>query len=317
MHASDTPVPSTDVTERIIRPDEPVRTHIDSVGTLPPASTTPVSVHTPPTMGTPTTASGSINVFDSGFGTPIPNAASGRSVGGTGGFRMPASAQGRANTSGLSDSGSGRSAGRGAMNQMGRATEPGQSAAKGAASGAKSSPMGRGITGGTPRAGGTASSRASGGSTTGAGRTSGVVGGRPTNASGQATRGGSKIPRGTVIGAEESANSRSTTGRPGRRGVIGATEPATRPGSSTDAPRGSTGPSEAVTGRPAGRNSIAKAERNGMTRGGAGLMRGSGGRGKPGGGEDPQDEVSRPDCAVDDAETQQPPKPRRDVPPVN
>ncbi|GAX51470.1 WXG100 family type VII secretion target [Streptomyces olivochromogenes] len=308
---SDQPTPAKDVTGKITRPDEPVGTNIDSVGTLPPATTTPVTGHTPPVTGTPATGGGQTNLFGGGYGTPIPSGISGRNVGGSGGVRTPASTQGRGGTSGLGNSGSGRSTG-----PMGRATTTGQSAARGAASAAKPSPMGRGVTGGTPRASGATTPRANGGPTTGAGRKNGVVGGRPTTAAGSPAKGGSRIPRGTVIGAEETANSRSATGRPGQRGVFGAPETTTaRPGSSATTSRGVTRSSEAVSGRPAERNSAARAERNGMTRGGAGLVRGPGSKGKPGD-EGNAEGAPRPDYLVEDEETHLPNKPRRDVPPV-
>ncbi|MEW1832682.1 hypothetical protein [Streptomyces sp. NPDC088196] len=296
-------------------PDVPVGTNIDSVGTLPPVTTSPGTVHTPPVTGTPAMGGVPTNGFEGPYGTPIPSASSGRGISGAGGVRTPASAQGRTGTSGVGNSGSGRSGGRGSMNQMGRASGTGQSLAKGAASGAKPSPMGRGVTGGTPRAAGGAAPRTNGGSTTGAGRANGVVGGRPATASRASGNGGSKIPRGTVVGADEPANSRSASGRPGQRGVFGATGPAERPGSNSATRRGGTGASETVTGKPAERNSVARAERNGMTRGGSGLVRGPGGRGKPEDGSG-SDGASRPDCLVEDEETHVPTNPRRDVPPV-
>jgi len=308
---SETPTPAKHLPDRITHPDIPVGTNIDSVGALPPASLTPVNGHTPPVAGTPATGVGPVGGFDSGFGAPMPNGTSSRNMGA--GVRTPASAQGRVGTSGSNTSG--RSAGRGAANQMGRAAAPGQSAGRGGAAGAKSSPMGRGISGGTPRAGGASSSRTTGGSATGAGRTNGVVGGRPSNAAGKSAQGGAKMPRGTVIGAEEAANSRSAASRPGQRGVFGAPEPTGRTGSSKGSPRSGTSSSEAVTGRPAERNTAARAERNGMTRGGAGLVRGPGGHGKPG--EEPSAQRDPlPDCLTEDDETHLPTSPRRDVPPV-
>jgi hypothetical protein len=311
---SDSPAPLKDVSGKIVHPDVPVGTNIDSVGTLPPTTTTPVTGHTPPVTGPPPAGGGQTGPFEGGLGTPIPNGTPGRGLSGAGGLRTPASAQGRTGASGLSNLGSGRSAGRGPMSQMGRATETGRSLAKGATSEAKASPMGRAVSGGTPRAGGT-TPRAVGGPNTGAGRTNGVVGGRPTAATGNSAKGGSKMPRGTVIGAEETANSRPAAGRPGQRGVVGTPESVSRPGASATTSRGATGPSEAVTGKPTGRNSAARAERNGMTRGGTGLVRGPGNSGKPGDGNSAEG-APRPDYLVEDEETHLPTKPRRDVPPV-
>ncbi|MEV5802157.1 WXG100 family type VII secretion target [Streptomyces collinus] len=313
---NDVPAHTKHVPEQLPHTDQPVGTNIDSTGTLPPpTTTTPAPGHTPPVTGTPPTSGGQPPVFEGPMGTPIPNRASGRGLSGAGGYRTPPSAQGRAGTSGVTNPGSGRAAGQGPLNQMGRATSTGQLGAKGTASGSKSLPMGRGVTGGTPRPGGTAAPRAAGGPATGAGRSNGVVGGRPTATGGATSKGGARIPRGTVIGGEEAANSRGTTGRLGQRGVFGASEPTARPGANTAGPRSAGGASEAVTGRPTARNSAAGAERNGLTRGGSGLVRGPGRNGKPGDEEEAQGS-ERPDYLVEDEETHLPDKPRRDVPPV-
>ncbi|MFE1311520.1 hypothetical protein [Streptomyces sp. NPDC058755] len=313
---SDSPTPTQHIPDKIPHPDQPVGTHIDTTGTLPPPTTTASGPsHTPPVTGTPPTSGGQPNVFDgSGSRLPMPNATSGRGLSGAGGLRTPSSTQGRASTSGLTNQGSGRATARGPMDQMGRATSTGQSAVKGTDSGRRSSPMGRGVTGGTPRPGGTAAPRTSSGPTTGAGRNNGVVGGRPSTTN-PSSKNGSRIPRGTVIGGQEEANSRTATGRLGQRGVFGASESAARPSSSTTGSRAAGGTSEAVTGRPTARNSAAGAERNGMTRGGAGLSRGAGHNGKPGD-ERKTEGTPRPDYLVEDEETHLPDKPRRDVPPV-
>ncbi|MFM9458190.1 hypothetical protein [Streptomyces europaeiscabiei] len=312
--ASDNQLTPKDVTSKITYPDEPVRTNIDSVGTLPPSTTTPGTGHTPQTSGTPTPGGGQSSMFGGGLGVPVSNGTAGRNSGGTGGLRTPASAQGRASTPGSSNSGLGRSTGQGPMNQMGRATPTGQPAARGMASGAHSSQMGRAVTGGTPRAGGTAPPRVNSGPVTGAGRVNGVVGGQPTAVGGSSAKGGARIPRGTVVGGEGAANSRPTAGRPGQRGVFGASESTARSSSSATPPRGGSGVSEAATGRPVARNSIAGAERNGLTQGGAGLVRGPG-HGRPG--DDGNAQASpRRDPQVEDEETHLPNGPRRDVPPV-
>ncbi|SOD82717.1 hypothetical protein [Streptomyces sp. Ag109_G2-15] len=314
---SDGPTPTQHVPDKIPHPDQPVGTHIDTTGTLPPpTTTTPGPSHTPPVTGAPPTSGSQPNVFDGGgFKLPMPNPTSGRSLNGAGGFRNPATAQGRVGTSESTSPGSGRSTGRGPMDQMGRATSTGQSAVKGAGAGPRaSSPMGRGVTGGTPRPAGTAGQRTTSGPTTGAGRSNGVVGGRPSTTN-PSSKNGSRIPRGTVIGGEEEANSRSATGRLGQRGVFGAPESAARPGSNAAGSRAASGSSEAVTGRPTARNSAAGAERNGMTRGGAGLARGVGHNGRPGE-ERKTDGTPRPDYLVEEEETHLPDKPRRDVPPV-
>ncbi|MEV8069558.1 hypothetical protein AB0P32_26130 [Streptomyces sp. NPDC085995] len=295
-------------------------TNIDSVGTLPPPTTSPQLVTTPPVTGGTAPNGGPTGMFEGGLGLPLPSSTSQGVSGRTGGFRTPASSQGRIGTSGPSASGSGRSPAQGPGNQMGRATSTGQSMGKATQAGARSSssPMGRGVTGGTPRAGGTAGQRAAGGPTTGAGRGNGVVGGRPTATGGSAKGSGSRLPRGTVIGVEGATGSRSQTGSPAGRSVFGAPESTQRPGTGrgTSAARGGAAPAEGVSGRPAARTSAVRAERNGMTRGGAGLVRGSGNRKKREGQRDAQD-APRPDHEVEENETTHPPaEPRPDVPPV-
>jgi hypothetical protein len=321
---SDTPAPTARIPDNVppshsgthpgTHPDAPVGTHIDTTGTLPPSTTPAGPSHTSPVTGSTPSGGSQPPVSGGPFGPPVPNAPLGRGVSGAGGFRGGPSAPGRAAASGSTGPASGRSTGQGPLNQMGRAAPTGQSAARGTASGPKSSPMGRGITGGTPRAGGTAAPRANGGPATGAGRSNGVVGGRPTAAGGPSGKSGSRLPRGTVVGGEGAANSRPTTGRLGQRGVFGESTPTARSGARATGSRAA-GTSEDVTARATARNSAVRAERNGMTRGGAGLARDAGRRGKSGGeGDEPGS--SRPDYLVEDEETHLPDKPRRDVPPV-
>ncbi|MGV9905262.1 hypothetical protein ACWDU8_22705 [Streptomyces sp. NPDC003388] len=310
------PTPAQDLPTHTEVPDRPVGTNIDTVGTLPPTTTTPSTGHTPPVPGAPpASGGGQFPPYNGPLGTPVTGGPTGRGLSGAGGFRTPTSAQGGTRAPGAAGPGSGRSAGQGPMNQMGRATSTGQSAAGGTTSGAKPTSMGRAVTGGTPRPGGTAAPRTSSGPTTGAGRSNGVVGGRPSSTSG-VSKGGSRIPRGTVVGSGEAVNARPAAGRIGQRGVVGATEPAARsgPAAAAGSRTGATA-SEGVTGRPAGRNSAAGAERNGMTRGGAGLARGARGKQKPADDEEAQ-RSTRPDYLVEDEETHLPDSPRRDVPPV-
>ncbi|MEE1761621.1 hypothetical protein [Streptomyces sp. SP18BB07] len=312
--ASDNQHTTEGVTSKITYPDQPVRTNIDSVGTLPPSTTTPVTGHIPPSQGTPAPGGGQPGMFEGGLRAPVSNGTSGRNLGGSNNFRNPASAQGRTGLPGSPSSAPGRSTGQGPMNQMGRPTSTGRPTAGGMAPGSHSSQMGRAVTGGTPRAGGTAAPQANSRPVTGAGRVNGVVGGQPT-AAGASAKGGARIPRGTVIGGEgATANSRPTTGRPGQRGVFGAPETGARSSSSATPPRGGSGTTEAVTGRPTARNSVSGAERNGLTRGGAGLVRGPG-HGTPG---DDGNTQGSPcvDHRIEDEETDLPHRPRRDVPPV-
>ncbi|WP_086798062.1 WXG100 family type VII secretion target [Streptomyces caniscabiei] len=313
--ASDNQLTTNDVTSKITHPDEPVRTNIDSVGTLPPSTTTPVTGHIPPSLGTPAPGGGQQGMFEGGLRTPVSNGTPGRNLGGSNNFRNPASAQGRIGSPGSPGSAPGRSTGQGPMNQMGRPTSTGRPTAGGVAPGSHSSQMGRAVTGGTPRVGGTAAPQANSRPVTGAGRVNGVVGGQPTAAGGASAKGGARIPRGTVIGGEgAAANSRPATGRLGQRGVFGAPETKARSSSNATPPRGSSGATEAVTGRPTARNSVSGAECNGLTRGGAGLVRGLGHE-TPG--DDGNTQGSpRLDHRIEDEETDLPNRPRRDVPPV-
>jgi len=316
-----TPASPNDVTRATTPVQVPVRTHIDSLGTLPPpSSAATVTGHTPPATGAPVVGSGPNGAFEGGYGASIPNGISGRSAGGAGGFRSPTSAQGRTGTSGSNNVGSGRSATRGLTSQMGRTAETGRSLAKGTASEAKSPAMGRGVTGGTPRPGGTSTPRANGGPATGAGRANGVVGGRPTATGDPSGKSGSRIPRGTVVGAEDANNSGNGTSRSGQRGVIGTPESTARPGgpgAGATASRGGARSAEAVTGQSAARNSVAQAERNGMTRGGTGLVRGAGDHGKTGDRRNAEAGDTRPEHLVEDEETRMPTKSRRDTPPTD
>ncbi|GAA1499901.1 hypothetical protein [Streptomyces bangladeshensis] len=291
-------VPPTDPTRNIPLPEEPVGTQINTTGTLPPPTTTHTTGPTPPVTGTPPTTGGQLDPLGGGgYRVPLPNPTSGRSLGGSGGYRTPPYAQGRTGTTGpISPTSPGRTPVTGPVNQVGRTTPTGQPVGRSTTP----SPMGRAVTGGTPLPGGTATPRGNTAPTTGAGRSNGVVGGRPT-ATGGPAKSGARIPRGTVVGGEAQANSRPTTGRLGQRGVFGAPENTARPSAKPTGSRTGAGTPEAVTGRPSARNSAAGAERNGMTRGGAGLARGTDRNRKP---EDTDEETHLTD------------RPRRDVPPA-
>ena len=89
-----------DVTGRTTSPGVPVQSNIDSVGTLPPTLTTPVTAHTPPAMGTPVTGGSPTSGLEGAYGTPISKGTSARGMGGAGGARTPVSAQGRAGAPG-------------------------------------------------------------------------------------------------------------------------------------------------------------------------------------------------------------------------
>ncbi|MFB9350308.1 hypothetical protein ACFFUA_23150 [Streptomyces heliomycini] len=295
----------------------PVGTTIDSVGTLPPPAATATGQTTP--SGVPGAASGSTNPATNGFGTLLPPVLSGRSDGRPSGARptLPVAAQGRTSAVRGSASGvaPGHMVGGAPLGQVGRAAAAGATAAQGRTSPPQSLPMGPGVSGGTPRAGGTATPRAAGSTVTGAGSTGGVVGGRPSIPAGGPVRGGQRIPPSTVAGAGTTSGSRPAVGGPGQSGVFGAAGSPARPGSSAVNARGGSAV-PGIVGNPAGRQSTANATRNGMTQGGVGLVRGPGGRGKPG--KDRRAErAQRPPRVAGDEETGEPGKPRHDAPPVN
>ncbi|MFE8987590.1 hypothetical protein ACFYMI_07110 [Streptomyces collinus] len=242
-----------------VSPDANIGTKIDSVGTLPSQETTRPSTNVAPTMPGPSGGNG-------GTASPLPPGAvppalsrqAGRAsaFGGANGNRVPSSAQGRTGTS------SGTMGGRGNVGPMGHATTTGQSGARGGSA----SPMGRGVSGGMPRTvGGPASDRAAGSSSTGAARGNGVVGGRPAGGPQGVT--GSKIPRGTVVGAGGNTGSRAPVGQIGQRGVIGApnSTPGARPGQSA---RPAAGNPDGVVGTPKGQAPAARS--GGPAGGGAG-----------------------------------------------
>ncbi|WP_428951924.1 hypothetical protein [Streptomyces sp. cg35] len=303
---SETPVKDVDGT--VTQPDRPVGTEIDSVGTLPSPTTTSPTTGPGPVSGGPNPVGPSSNGFNNGYVPPMASGTTGRNIG-PAGSRAPFSPQGRSGGApGAADPSSARSMGRGGVGEMGRTS----STAKAAGVSGKPSPAaGQGITGGTPRATGGQTPRTAGG--TGAGRSNGVVGGRPTAA--PTGQNGSRIPRGSVMGAGESAGGgRSATGRVGQRGVFGAPGSAARQtGPAAAGTRNGATSREAVTGSPTSRNSAARAERNGMTRGGAGLVGGRAKNGKPN--EEETDVAERPDYVVEDVNTHLPAN-RRDVPPV-
>ncbi|MCW8122418.1 MULTISPECIES: WXG100 family type VII secretion target [Streptomyces violaceoruber group] len=276
------------ITRQAVYTDVPIATNLDSVGT-PTLPTAPLPGPTLPTTLPSGDGGGPTGPFGPGFGPPVPPGRSGRADGGPSRTRAPFSGQGRVTPPGQGGGpGPGRPGNQGPFNQVGRPTPAGQQpVAKGITSGAKPSPMGPGVSGGTPRPNPTMAPRPAGGPVTGAGRAGGVVGGRPASTPGMTGRSGPKLPRGMVVGAD--AGSQSDKGRS-----------AAKPG---------------ITGVPAGSRSAARAERNGMTRGGAGLVRGPGGRGRRRD-ERREEGAERPDYLVEDEETHLPTNPRRDVPPV-
>ncbi|MET9497805.1 hypothetical protein [Streptomyces sp. NPDC006552] len=293
-----------DVQGSVTIPDRPVGTEINSVGTLPPPTTSTPSPQTPvsPTGPGP---SGTPSPFPQGL-TNLPGAGTGKFGGGAN--RTPFTAQGRAQNSTPSGTSRGPQA-RGTNPPMGRGTGP---SAQGGMQGGRPTSTARGVTGGTPKPNGANAARSAGPGTTGAARSNGVVGGRPSAPKG-AGPGAARTPPGTVMGGNPGSNSRGTSGRIGQRGVMGVPGTETA-GRSSGVGRQVQGASEAVTGRPAGKTSAARAGRNGFTSGGEGLVRGpSKQRDRE---KDDQDGTERPDYLVEDEATHLPQQPRRDVPPV-
>ncbi|MFE4871203.1 hypothetical protein [Streptomyces sp. NPDC056682] len=157
---------------------------------------------------------------------------------------------------------------RGATNPMGRVGTSASEAIRGGSSSAVGqSPMGRGVSGGTPRVGGSATpsgDRAGSGS----GR-NGIVGGRPsTQGTGSA---GSRLSKPTVVGSKGALGQASSSSRPSQRGVIGAAEPSTA-GKARAGGRVK-GNADGVVGVPQGRSTDKRGNHSGFTSGGSGLAR--------------------------------------------
>ncbi|MFI8950810.1 hypothetical protein ACIGO6_30350 [Streptomyces sp. NPDC053750] len=309
--SSDARLRTVDTALPPVEPDVEVGTAIDSVGTLPPlVSPTPGEIA--PTAGVPGGNGGANNGFGSGYGTPVTNMGSSKGTARSSGLRGPVSTPGRARAADVAGGGSGRT-GNGPVGPMGRTAATGQTVAKGLSSGAKSLPMGPGVTGGTARPTGASVARPRGGGVTGAGQANGVVGGRPMMGATPA-KNGPKVPRGTVVGAEATGGSRPAERRPGQSGVFGGPA-AGKSAPAPNRPRVGPGTPASITGSPAARNSASSAERNGMTRGGAGLVRGPGSRRKPERASD-REETPRATHMTEDEETHLPTQQRRGVPPV-
>ncbi|MET8169755.1 hypothetical protein ABZT34_36880 [Streptomyces sp. NPDC005329] len=264
-----------------LRPEQYVGTEIDSVGTLPPQdSVKPTTVVTPSTAGPGATPSGTVPPFAPTGVPPVSRGSAGRAsgFGGVPGSRAQAAAQGRVG---------GTSAGRTGTGPIG---QTGRTAAAGKTGGRTTGPMGRGVVGGVPKSGGQSAGRPGAASRgpitgtgamnpgrpvagrTGAGRTGdGVVGGRPVTGS-AAGAGGSKLPRGTIVGGEAASTSRAGAEKPGRRGVIGTPGSTTGTGAGQGARRAA-GTPDGVVGTPKGR--VSGSRKNANASAGPGAARGS------------------------------------------
>ncbi|MFF6807848.1 hypothetical protein [Streptomyces sp. NPDC012616] len=264
------------VDDTVSSPERTTGTEIDSVGTLPPQDVgKPTTVTPVATAGPGATPAGTVAPFAPVGGPPLLRGQGGRTSGFAGmpGGKAPTSAQGRAG--GVPGRTSGRT-GTGPMGPMNRTAAPGQ------AGGRAAGPMGRGVVGGASKSGGPVAKQVGGvprgpvngmGATNprraGAGRTSGVVGGKPATGVTPGA-GGSKLPRGTVIGGESAPVSRVTGEKPGRRGVVGAPNSTTGAGQT---PRRTIGNPDSAVGAPKGRTPGSRRGGN-ASGGGIGVARG-------------------------------------------
>ncbi|MET8565794.1 hypothetical protein ABZV75_36520 [Streptomyces flaveolus] len=257
---------------------------------------TPTTSRTPgygPSGRLPISAQGRTGPSGAGSGR-VPQGPTGQSGRPVTGGRVPQGPIGQA-----ARPGAGGRAPQGPMGQsaraMGRATPAGQPGARGPVQSGRS-PVGRPVTGGTPRTTNTPGGRTGATGPTGPTR-NGVVGGKPVT--GRSSAGTSnpnlRVPRGMVVGAEEPVSSTPTKGILGQRGVVGAPTAKAEPGAGQAVLRSASNP-EGVIGAP---RNTAGSPLNGSGGGSKGLGRGAVG-GRPG----------------QAAETQQqrPSQQRRDVP---
>ncbi|MFF8387525.1 hypothetical protein ACF053_28360 [Streptomyces kanasensis] len=253
---------------------------IDTVATPPtptlPTSTPPPSPAGPPSGGTgplmPPVAPGLPSQGRRGGGGRFANPPSVPKTGG------PPQAVGRAG-GGQSGPVAPRPTGPGQTNVVGRPTGaptagppgrpnvvggPGQQPVTGRATSGPSGPM---------------TGRAGGGPAPAVGRPTGIVGGTPQQRTASGPSGsGSRIPRGTVIGGEGSAQARGSAVRPGQSGVVGAA--------------GAAGP------RPAGRGTPSVNGVVGTPRGGVAPR-----AQRPAGNDEENTGSERPDYLIEDEET--------------
>lgn len=170
-------------------------------------------------------------------------------------------------------------------------------------------PMGRAVTGGTPRPRDGAGPRP-GIPGIGAGRANGVFGGRPAPGPLPGPT-SSRLPRSPIVGTDGTGTPSAARGGTNQRGVVGATPRGTAGGGQP--PRRSTSNADGVVGTPK-RRAAGEARGSGFTAGGTGLVRGperNGQRPDQVEGEDAQ----RPGQLAEDEETHLPGS-RRYAPPV-
>ncbi|WP_330460159.1 hypothetical protein OIB37_26780 [Streptomyces sp. NBC_00820] len=277
--------PVNDVHDPVTRPGDDVGTKIDTVDTLPPQAP---AQHGTPTPTLPTTGGGGGQTPPLITGPSAPPMAP--PVGRSGGYgpvgRLPLSTQGRPGQSGTASgrvpqgpegqAGRATAGGRatqGPLGQAGRAagrtTPTGQPGMRGATEAGRS-PMGRAVTGGTPRPANSPGGRTGTAGSSGPVR-NGVVGGKPVSGRSGTAGSNPRMPRGTVVGAEEQASSTPVRGALGQRGVVGAPAAKAEPGAARQVLR-SAGNPEGVVGAPRNKNSAASSPEDPAV--------GSGGRGR-------------------------------------
>ncbi|MFI9807933.1 hypothetical protein ACIHEJ_26810 [Streptomyces sp. NPDC052301] len=291
--------PVKEVHEPVTSHGHDVGTEINTVGTLPPAP----APHDTPTPTLPTAGGG-------GQTPPLPTGpvappiapTVGRSTGYGPAPRLPLSAQGRTGPSGTSGGRLPQGAGRvpqepegqtgrataggrvpqGPLGQAaraaGRATPTGQSGMRGATQSGRS-PLGRGVTGGTPRPVNTTTGRTGAAGPSGPVR-NGVVGGKPVSGRPSGAGSNPRMPRGTVVGAEEPGSSTPVKGTVGQRGVVGAPAAKLERGDAQEVLRSASNP-QGVIGAPrnaaasSAKGSAGHGDDSGITRGVVGDRRGA------------------------------------------
>lgn len=241
--------------------DRNAGTELNSVTSLPAPSAGQVATTPPPTSTTnpglgsvPPVASGSWN---------LPADSVTRAVRAVGGISESAQSHAGARQGVTGATGAGPST----SNPVGRPANTAQGVGRGSASPTGQSPIGRGVSGGTPRAAGAGPSRA--GSAGILGRGNGIVGGRPNAAAPNSA--GSHTRRSAVVGGEATTGNIKPSGGPGPRGVVGTRGP-TASGAAQKGRRLTGGP-DGVVGSPMGRSAGARSGRNTFTKGGEGLVR--------------------------------------------
>ncbi|WP_225840077.1 WXG100 family type VII secretion target [Streptomyces sp. NK08204] len=311
--------PLKEVHEPSGHPGHDVGTEINTVNTLPPPAH-PTQPHPPaptlPTAGgggqTPPPPPGPMAPpiaptagRSPGYGpsTRLPLSTQGRTgPTGTGGGRTPQGPVGRATASGrVPQEPLGQAA-----RATGRATPAGQAATRGVTQQPGRSPIGRGVTGGTPKVTNTPTGRTGTTGPVGATR-SGVVGGKPVPGRTPGAASNPRVPRGMVVGSEESVSTTPPKGALGQRGVVGASTARTEPGAGQAALRSASSPDGVIGAR---RNNAGSTLKDSETSTGGSAL----GRGAVASRQSPNGEASGTSGSAEKEQHRPPQKQRRDVP---